>query len=86
MANSKLTLIIDGNWLLMSRLSVLNNRFADDNELVNELKLLLIKSIKLVLKTFTSVDNIIIVADGGSWRNNLKIPEFPMTITLNDKS
>lgn len=76
MANSKLTLIIDGNWLLMSRLSVLNNRFADDNELVNELKLLLIKSIKLVLKTFTSVDNIIVVADGGSWRNNLKIPEF----------
>ena len=76
MTKSKLTLIIDGNWLLMSRLSVLNNRFSDDEELNNELKLLLVKSINLVLKTFPSIDNIIFVADGGSWRNNVKIPEF----------
>ena len=30
---SKLTLIVDGNWLLMSRLSVLNNRYKDELEL-----------------------------------------------------
>lgn len=76
MTKSKLTLIIDGNWLLMSRLSVLNNRFSNDEELNNELKLLLIKSMNLVLKTFPSIDNIIFVADGGSWRNSVKIPDF----------
>ena len=38
MPKSKLTLIVDGNWLLMSRLSVLNNRFVDELELNQELK------------------------------------------------
>ena len=33
MPKSKLTLIVDGNWLLMSRLSVLNNRYVDEFEL-----------------------------------------------------
>lgn len=76
MPKSKLTLIIDGNWLLMSRLSVLNNRYADDFELNYELKLMLIKSINKVLRTFPIIDNIIFVADGGSWRNQLKIPQY----------
>lgn len=76
MPKSKLTLIVDGNWLLMSRLSVLNNRFADDYELNQELKLLMIKSINIVLKNFPDIDNVIFVADGGSWRNNLEIPDY----------
>lgn len=76
MPKSKLTLIVDGNWLLMSRLSVLNNRFADDYELNQELKLLMIKSINIVLKNFPDIDNVIFVADGGSWRNSLEIPEY----------
>lgn len=75
MPKSKLTLIVDGNWLLMSRLSVLNNRFVDEFELNQELKLMLIKSINVVLRTFPFIDNIIFVADGGSWRNQLPIPE-----------
>lgn len=74
MAKSKLTLIVDGNWLLMSRLRVLENRYLDDYELCHELQLMMIKSINVVLRTFPSIDNIIFVADGGSWRNNIEIP------------
>ena len=74
MPKSKLTLLIDGNWLLMSRLSVLNNSYVDDFELCQELKLLMIKSINVVLRTFPFIDNIIFCADGGSWRSKIEIP------------
>lgn len=73
---SKLTLIVDGNWLLMSRLSVLTNQFSTEEETCKELQLLMLKSINRVLNTFQSIDNIIFIADGGSWRNQLDIPKF----------
>ena len=76
MPNSKLTLLIDGNWLLMSRLSVLQNRYDDDEKLCRDLKLMMIRSINIVLKQFTEIDNIIFVSDGGSWRNKIPIPSF----------
>ena len=76
MPKSKLTLIVDGNWLLMSRLAVLNNRYIDDYELNQELKLMLIKSINVVLRNFKDIDNVIFVADGGSWRNSIEIPDY----------
>ena len=76
MPNSKLTLLIDGNWLLMSRLSVLHNRYADDDKLCKDLKLMMIRSINIVLKQFTEIDNIIFVSDGGSWRNKIAVPSF----------
>ena len=76
MLKSKLTLIVDGNWLLMSRLSVVNNKYVDDIDLCHNLKLMMIKSIEVVLRTFKDIDNIIFVADGGSWRNKVEIPEF----------
>lgn len=76
MPNSKLTLLIDGNWLLMSRLSVLQNRYTDDDKLCKDLKLMMIRSINIVLKQFTDIDNIIFVSDGGSWRNKIPIPSF----------
>jgi len=76
MPNSKLTLLIDGNWLLMSRLSVLQTRYSDDDKLCKDLKLMMIRSINIVLKQFTEIDNIIFVSDGGSWRNKLQIPDF----------
>lgn len=81
MANkSKLTLIVDGNWLLMSRLAVIAGRYPDMHELNRELKLLMIRSINLVLRTFPQIDNIIFVADGGSWRNTeIPVPEFLQT-------
>ena len=74
---SKLTLIVDGNWLLMSRLAVISGRYPDTYELNRELKLLMIRSINLVLRTFPVIDNIIFVADGGSWRNTeVPVPLF----------
>ena len=76
MNKSKLTLLIDGNWLLMSRLVVIANKYNDDFELCHNLQLLMIQSIKLVLKKFPDIDNIIFCSDGGSWRNGLPIPEF----------
>ena len=77
MTKSKLTLIVDGNWLLMSRLAVMNGRYPNMDELLRELKLLMIRSINLVLKTFPNIDNVIFVADGGSWRNDIaNVPQF----------
>lgn len=76
MSKSKLTLLVDGNWLLMSRLSVIQNRYLDDYELCHNLQLMMIKSINIVLKQFPGIDNIIFCADGGSWRNKVEIPNF----------
>lgn len=75
MSKSKLTLIVDGNWLMMSRLSVINNKYVDITTTLHDLKLLLIKSINVVLRTFPKIDNIIFVTDGGSWRKHIDIPE-----------
>lgn len=76
MQKSKLTLIIDGNWLMMSRLSVLHGRYADEKTLMKELKLLMIKSINVTLRTFPMIDNIVFVSDGGSWRKEIPLPEY----------
>lgn len=76
MSKSKLTLIVDGNWLLMSRLSVLNNKYSDDYALCHDLQLMLIQSMSIVLRTFPHIDNIIFVTDGGSWRNKLELPDY----------
>ena len=65
MSKSKLTLVVDGNWLLMSRMSVLNARYADDEQMCKDLKIMMIKSINIVLRTFPAIDNIIFVSDGG---------------------
>ena len=70
---SKLTLIVDGNWLLMSRMAVLVNKISNIEDLCNELELLMVKSIKLVLRNFPNIDNIVFVSDGGSWRKNIDI-------------
>ena len=72
---SKLTLIIDGNWLLISRMSNMIGKFATEKDMMLETKLLMIKSINKVLRLFPKIDNIIFVADGGSWRTSEKIPD-----------
>ena len=70
MTKNKLTLLIDGNWLLMSRLSAIINKYPED-QLATELQLLITRSIKLMLKQFPEIDNIMLCLDGGSWRNKL---------------
>lgn len=73
---SSLSLIVDGNWLLMSRLSILRMRLKDEDKLLKELKIMMIKSMNVMMRNFPQIDNIIFVADGGSWRNGLAIPSF----------
>lgn len=76
------TLIIDGNWLLMSRLFACKEYFDVQNDETErrkgtaELEDLLCKSINLVINRFSDVvDNFIIVGDGGSWRKDVKKPK-----------
>lgn len=78
MSNKKsiLCLVVDGNWLLMSRLSILRMRIKDEDKLLKELKIMMIKSMNVMMRNFPQIDNIIFVADGGSWRNGLEIPTF----------
>ena len=77
---NKCTLIIDGNWLLISRFSVLYNDFKVDlskEELERSkenLKDMIARSINNILNRLPAIDNIILVSDGGSWRKSLPIP------------
>lgn len=76
-----LTLIVDSNWLLMSRASILFKKFSKDEpqharqQAKNELQDLLARSINVVLNRFPVIDNIVLVKDGGSWRKNLTPPK-----------
>lgn len=77
MSNKKsLSLIVDGNWLLMSRLNILRMRIKDEETLVKEVKLMMIKSINKLIREIPAIDNVIFVADGGSWRNKVEVPSF----------
>ena len=77
---NKCTLLIDGNWLLQSRMSVMMNQFdssrskqdlqAAQDELIDRMA----RSIIIVLNRFRDIDNFILIQDGGSWRNQLQIP------------
>ena len=78
---NKCTLLIDGNWLLMSRFSMISDEFSSSNTdeqleaAKNNLKDFLARSIILQInKMYGIVDNIILVADGGSWRNHIEKP------------
>lgn len=78
---NKCTLLIDGNWLLMSRFFAIGKGFNIDNETwekeksQEELEELLVRSINVILNRFYgTIDNIILVADGGSWRKQLPKP------------
>lgn len=74
--HSNLTLVIDGNWLLMSRLSVMSRDYAGDTAtMMKKLKQLLCRSINALLRQFSDIDNIIFVADGGSWRDKIEQPD-----------
>lgn len=87
MRKNNCTLLIDGNWLLISRFSVINGGFEKHlNEFVKEhsqteLQELMAKSINVVLNRFPIIDNIVLVTDGGSWRKQLPIPKSLENVT-----
>ena len=77
---NKCTLLIDGNWLLQSRMSVMMDQFdasrskqdlqSSQDELIDRMA----RSIIIILNRFRDIDNFILIQDGGSWRNQLQIP------------
>lgn len=75
------TLIVDGNWLLMSRALLDSNFNVLESEYVKEeasrkLESFIAKSINFTLNKFKGVvDNIVIVTDGGSWRKKIERPD-----------
>lgn len=80
------TLIIDGNWFLMSRVSVMLNEFnkeySRDDLLAAQNKLcdFMAQSLHKIIGTLTFhdpnlIDNIILVQDGGSWRKSVPLPQ-----------
>ena len=78
--SNKLTLLVDSNWMTISRFSVLSKGFKKDNPTIvkeqtsQELQGLLTRSICVILNRFPTIDNIVFVADGGSWRKQLPVP------------
>ena len=77
----KTTLIIDGNWLLLSRAFVLLDYFKKDNpeevktDAKSRLKDILNSSINITLNRFkNTISNIILISDGGSWRKQIDRP------------
>ena len=81
MRKNKCTLIVDGNWLLLSRFAVIGNGFdmsmpdTVKEHAQHELQELIAKSITIVLNRFPIIDNVILVTDGGSWRKQLPVPK-----------
>lgn len=74
--NYRLTLVVDGNWLLMSRVSVLRSKYKNDQDRVfTELPQLLTNSIRQMVNTFEFTE-CILVCDGGSWRKKLPKPNY----------
>ena len=63
--SNKLTLLVDSNWLLQSRFSVLSKGFLKSNPQIAkeqaavELKELLARSICVILNRFPIIDNIV---------------------------
>lgn len=78
---NKCTLLVDGNWLLMSRWSVMMNLFDKNNSdaqlqsATDNLTDMMARSINVMLNRIPSIDNIIFISDGGSWRKQLPIPK-----------
>lgn len=79
---NKCTLLVDGNWLLMSRFAMNKEAFLKENTefekdmAVQECVNLMSKSISLVLTRFEGIiDNVILVCDGQSWRKKVQKPK-----------
>jgi len=80
---NKTTLIIDGNWLLMSRLGLIKDSFnkaLSNNELIrakNDMVDFVAQSINKAINFWSNlIDNIIMVQDSGSWRKELPKPKL----------
>lgn len=79
---NKLTLLIDGNWLLMSRFIVRQDLFdktKNDNEDIERAKQSLLdvlaQSVHKIINAYDGIiDNVMLVQDAGTWRKDLERP------------
>ena len=78
---NKLTILLDGGFLLMSRLFAFEKGFAVDNTEAQKkaaaqaFKETMSQTLSRVLNMFPDADNIVLMSEGGSWRKNLPIPD-----------
>ena len=78
---NKLTVLIDGGFLLVSRACVLEKGFATSNSAAQknatakEFKEILSQTLAKILNQIPEADNIVLMSEGGSWRKNLPIPK-----------
>ena len=74
------TLIIDGNWFLLSRYAVMSKEFTETDEVLlktaqEHLVDKMAASINRIINYFNGfIDNLLIVQDKGSWRKKLEKP------------
>lgn len=80
-STNRCTLLIDGNWLLMSRMFAFKDYFLVGNSADEKtagkclLQDMLAKSINITINKFNGVvDNVVLVRDGGSWRKHIEKP------------
>lgn len=80
---NKTTLIIDGNWLLMSRLGIMMKNFVNTlppehlEQAKREIIDFVAQSINKTINFWGNyIDNIIMVQDGGSWRKQVAKPKL----------
>ena len=74
MINSKLNLIVDGNWLLMTHLSIMTKKYETEDEITKRLPLSFLRSIKTMLYKVPNIYNVVIVADNRTWRKRVDLP------------
>lgn len=79
---NKLTLIIDGGWMVMRYTYAMNKNFQKDlpqrvrESATEDLSKMMARSISTILNRFPFIDNIVLTTEGGSWRKQLPIPTY----------
>lgn len=79
--SNKLTALIDGGWLMMRSIFffekgfLLTNTEAQKQHAAAEFQECMARSITKLLNQIPEIDNIVLMSEGGSWRNALPVPE-----------
>lgn len=80
LTKNKLTVLIDGGFLLVSRAFAFEKGFTITNSAAQKraaaagFKETLSQTLAKILNQFPEADNIVLMSEGGSWRKNLPIP------------
>jgi 5'-3' exonuclease len=84
---NNLTILIDGGFLLMSRIFAFEKGFAAENSnfqksmAAEQFKETLSQTLAKLANLFPGADNMVLMSEGGSWRKNLPVPQQLEDIT-----